>query len=149
MRFSGQIGNDTRNNWLNFGDVPDHPPDVAQENVKCCISDNAIWGKWAASKAKRSNWVTWCSLTCKWNDASRYQVTKLLCCSFYNQKCCCGKTVFQQLSVEVCLIKGFLWNFQDSSAMIQGTMPYGDNKLPWRRSLRSLSAFLVLPVNKN
>ena len=55
------------------------------------------------------------------------QVTLLWC---YNQIFCCGKTIFQQLSIEMCLINGFWWNLQDSSAMMQGTMPYGDSKLP-------------------
>ena len=67
-------------------------------------------------------------------------VTKLLCCSFYNQQFRCGKTVFQQLSVEVYLING-LTDVHEivriCSEMIQRTMPYGGNKLPWRRSALS------------
>ena len=49
---------------VKFGGDPAHLSDAVHGNVKCCISDNAIWGYWATSKATRSNWVTW-------NGASR------------------------------------------------------------------------------
>ena len=74
-------------------------------------------------------------------------VTKLLCCTCYNQTLCCGKAVFQQLSVEVCLINGFWWNLQHSSAKIQCIECHMGEISCLGGDLRFLSAFASYQYN--